>query len=109
MDAVLGDDFPVWVKRVGFVMSAVCPVYTQQRTFPDPVGTSHLCHERKSRCSSITTSTRVCNWLDMAAVLGLAECTSTEIALAFGSSDDARAQILIRGTAPAMSSQPREL
>jgi hypothetical protein len=32
-----------WVKRVGFVMSAVCPVYPKQQTFPDPVGTSHLC------------------------------------------------------------------
>ena len=27
-------------------MSAVCPVYPEQQTFPDPVGTSHLCHER---------------------------------------------------------------
>jgi hypothetical protein len=33
---------PLWVKRVGFVMSAVCPVYPKQQTFPDPVGTSHL-------------------------------------------------------------------
>jgi hypothetical protein len=31
-------------------MSAACPVYTQQQTFPDPVGTSHLCFSRK-RCS----------------------------------------------------------
>jgi hypothetical protein len=30
------------------VMSAVCPVYPKQQTFPDPVGTSHLCHERTS-------------------------------------------------------------
>jgi hypothetical protein len=37
----------LWVKRVGFVMSPVCPVYPKQQTFPDPVGTSHLCHERK--------------------------------------------------------------
>ena len=37
---------PVWVKRVGFVMSAVCPVYPQQQTSPDTVGTSHLCQER---------------------------------------------------------------
>jgi hypothetical protein len=36
---------PVRVKRVGFVMSAVCPVYPQQQTSPDTVGTSHLCHE----------------------------------------------------------------
>src|SRR6266851_5350164 len=28
-------------------MSAVCPAYPKQRTFPDPVGTSHLCQERK--------------------------------------------------------------
>jgi hypothetical protein len=36
---------PSWVKRVGFVMSAVCPVYPQQQTSPDTFGTSHLCHE----------------------------------------------------------------
>src|SRR5260370_7950830 len=29
-------------------MSAVCPVYPQQQTSPDTVGTSHLCHQRKS-------------------------------------------------------------
>jgi len=34
------------IKRVGFVMSAVCPVYPRQQTFPGPVGTSHLCHKR---------------------------------------------------------------
>jgi hypothetical protein len=34
------------VKRVGFVMSAVCPVYPKQPTFPDAVGTSHLCQFR---------------------------------------------------------------
>ncbi len=34
---------PIRVKRVGFVMSAVCPVYPQQQTSPDTVGTSHLC------------------------------------------------------------------
>jgi hypothetical protein len=33
---------PLWVRRVGFVTSAVCPVYPQHQTFPDPVGTSHL-------------------------------------------------------------------
>jgi hypothetical protein len=38
---------PVRVKRVGFVMSAVCPVYPKQQTFPDAVGTSHLCQNRK--------------------------------------------------------------
>jgi hypothetical protein len=27
-------------------MSAVCPVYPKQQTFPDAVGTSHLCHVR---------------------------------------------------------------
>jgi hypothetical protein len=37
---------PVWVKRVAFVMSAICPVYPKQQTFSDPVGTSHLCQER---------------------------------------------------------------
>jgi len=35
------------IKRVGFVMSVVCPVYPQHQTFPDPVGISHLCQERK--------------------------------------------------------------
>ena len=30
------------VIRVGFVMSVVCRIYTQHRTFPDPVGTSQL-------------------------------------------------------------------
>jgi tripartite-type tricarboxylate transporter receptor subunit TctC len=38
------------VRRVAFVMSAVCPVYPNQRTFPDSVGTSHLCQFRTS-CS----------------------------------------------------------
>ena len=33
---------PLRVNRVGFVMSAVCPVNSQQQTFPDPAGTSHL-------------------------------------------------------------------
>jgi hypothetical protein len=28
-------------------MSAVFPVYPKQQTFPGPVGTSHLCQERK--------------------------------------------------------------
>jgi hypothetical protein len=37
---------PLRVKRVGFVMSAVCPVYPQQQTSPDTVGTSHLCQGR---------------------------------------------------------------
>jgi len=27
----------LWVKRVGFVMSAICPVHPEQQTFPDPV------------------------------------------------------------------------
>ena len=40
--------YTAWVKRVGLVMSAVCPVYPKQQTFPDPVGTSHLCHKRTS-------------------------------------------------------------
>jgi hypothetical protein len=31
-------------------MSAVCPVYPKQQTFPDPVGTSHLCQNRTSTC-----------------------------------------------------------
>jgi hypothetical protein len=37
---------PLWNKRVGFVMSAVRPVYPKQQTFPDPVGTSHLGQNR---------------------------------------------------------------
>jgi hypothetical protein len=36
---------PLWVRRVAFAMSAVCPVYPKQQTFPDPVGTSHLCQK----------------------------------------------------------------
>jgi hypothetical protein len=36
------------VRRVAFVMSAVCPVYPKQQTFPDPLGTSHLCHKQTS-------------------------------------------------------------
>jgi hypothetical protein len=39
---------PVWVKRSGFVMSAVCPVYPQLQTFPEPVSTSHLCQQETS-------------------------------------------------------------
>src|SRR5467141_3700407 len=39
---------PLRVKRVGFVMSAICPVYPKQQTFLGPVGTSHLGQERKS-------------------------------------------------------------
>jgi hypothetical protein len=35
--------YTAWVIRVGFAMSAVCQVYPKQQTFPDPVGTSHLC------------------------------------------------------------------
>ena len=33
---------PFRVIRVGFVMSILCPIYTQHRTFPDAVGTSQL-------------------------------------------------------------------
>jgi hypothetical protein len=36
---------PLRVKRVGFVISAACPVYTQHQTFPDP-GDFALCQER---------------------------------------------------------------
>jgi hypothetical protein len=35
---------PLRIKRVGFVMSAVCPVNSILQTFPDPVSTSHLGH-----------------------------------------------------------------
>ena len=34
--------------RAGFVMSAACRVYPKQQTFPDPVGTSHLCQKPTS-------------------------------------------------------------
>jgi hypothetical protein len=41
------------VKRVGFVMSQVCPVYPKQQTFPDSVGTSHLGQKRpRAGCES---------------------------------------------------------
>jgi len=33
------------IKRVGFPMSDVCPVYPRHRTFPEPVGSSHLGHK----------------------------------------------------------------
>jgi hypothetical protein len=33
------------VIRFEFVMSAVCPIYTEHRTFPTPVGTSQLDQE----------------------------------------------------------------
>jgi hypothetical protein len=35
--------YTAWVNRVGFVMSAIFPFYPKQQTFPDSVGTSHLC------------------------------------------------------------------
>ena len=38
----------VWVRRVGFVMFVVCPLHTQHRMFPEPVGTSHLGQVQKS-------------------------------------------------------------
>jgi hypothetical protein len=46
--ARLLDQGPLRVKRVGFVMSAICPVYPKQQTFPEPVGTSHLCEMEAS-------------------------------------------------------------
>ena len=39
----------MWVKRVGFVMSGICPVDPKQQTFPDPIATSHLGHEPTSQ------------------------------------------------------------
>ena len=44
--AVMSAQSPDRVRCVDFVMSALCPVYLQQQTFPDPGGTSHLCHKR---------------------------------------------------------------
>ena len=38
--------YTAWVSRVGLVMSVVCPVYLQHQTFPDQVGSSHLCQDR---------------------------------------------------------------
>jgi|SRR5580704_14127699 hypothetical protein len=43
---------PKWVKRVGFVVSAVRPVHPKQQTFLDPVGTSHLGHKRTQGTSA---------------------------------------------------------
>jgi hypothetical protein len=41
------------------VMSAVCPVYPKQQTFPDAVGTSHVCQKRTSSLApSVTSSGR---------------------------------------------------
>ena len=40
--AVMLAQSPDRVRCVDFVMSALCPVYLQQQTFPDPGGTSHL-------------------------------------------------------------------
>ena len=34
------------VRRVDFVMSALCPVCTQHQTFSEPNGTSHLGQDR---------------------------------------------------------------
>src|SRR5215471_15848122 len=37
--------YPVRVIRVGLVIFAACPIYTQHQTFPEPVGTSLLGHQ----------------------------------------------------------------
>jgi len=42
------DGCPLWVIRVAFVMSAICPVYPEHQTFLDSVGTSHLCQQLTS-------------------------------------------------------------
>jgi hypothetical protein len=47
---------PRWVKRVGFVMSAICPVYPKQQTSPGPVGTSRSCHKQTLAAYSIASS-----------------------------------------------------
>jgi hypothetical protein len=39
---------PLWVNRVGFVMSALRPVCPQQQTFSGAVGTSHWAKTRLS-------------------------------------------------------------
>jgi hypothetical protein len=51
---------PLWVKRVGFVMSAIYPVYPKQQTFLDPVGTSHLCQQLTYRRPASLSSSRSC-------------------------------------------------
>ena len=53
-----GDRCPVGIKRVGFVMSAICPVYPKQHTFSDPVGTSHLGHKRTCVCDRLRPAMR---------------------------------------------------
>jgi len=35
-----------WVKRVGLTSRLSLPLYPEHRTFPDAVGTSHLCQSR---------------------------------------------------------------
>ena len=71
--------FPLRVKRVGFVMSPVCPVYPKQQTFPDPVDTSHLCQNqtiqgmiraRRSKSSWDRCHTRL-TLLDYESIIGL--------------------------------------
>ncbi|MEA2918881.1 MAG: hypothetical protein QOJ15_10962 [Bradyrhizobium sp.] len=42
------DDVRFGVSRVGLTSCPPRPPYPKQQTFPDPVGTSHLCHQRKS-------------------------------------------------------------
>ena len=39
-------------------LSALCPVYLKQQTFPDPVGTSQLCHKQMCGRYSITSLAR---------------------------------------------------
>jgi hypothetical protein len=58
------DPCPAWVKRVGFVMSAICPIYPKQQTFPDPLGTSHLCQIPNSRQLSITRAPSLVGAID---------------------------------------------
>ena len=47
---------PLRVRRVDFVMSALCPVCTQHQTFSEPNGTSHLGQERTSENQRSTSA-----------------------------------------------------
>ena len=53
-------NFRQGVIRVGFVTSAISPVYPKQQTFLDPVGTSHLCQQLTYRRPASLSSSRSC-------------------------------------------------
>src|SRR5260370_23590813 len=47
---------PLWVSRVGLTSCPSRPLYPKQQTFPDPVGTSHLCQEQTFAIATATGS-----------------------------------------------------